>query len=175
MKKKIVLIILVFSILLNISCQKKEVKKCDTKKMSKLYQTEDGLNSFRFNLPDTLYTGKEYVGEILYKGVFDTIVPDLMKKNPYGDRFINFYATKTNRGNILDDDLKSEFKLDTFSTYQSNRIPLKKIKFDKEGIFYLDGFIEDELFLKAKDTSEVRLISKTYRAKHKFIVIDSIN
>lgn len=113
-----------------------------------------------FYFPDTVNIKHVYEGKIIYKGVLDTITSKLFVK---GDtlRIITLYI-KDNIKYIKDDYehiLKSQVS-DTFYANKGSNDILFEYSFNKLGVNYLEGVLEDEVYITASDTSEVRIITK---------------
>jgi len=69
-------------------------------------------------------------------------------------------------------------RLDTFGAIDNRTIPFYNIKFTELGTFYIDGIINDHVFIDTlkqpkKPTDKVRYIEKVVQATHKVVVIEN--
>jgi len=159
--------IIIVSIFLFLHSCKKETRKPDNPKEEEIEKLEKSFFEYSIFFYDTIYQNKTYKGYIEYKSDFDTI------KSKQGDRrFTLYYAKSTS---ILTPKY-SEFKkqvLDTFGSKNNNTIPIK-FKFTKPGVNYVDGFLEDEVYIPVKgDSTKVRIITQDARITFKVFVRDS--
>lgn len=128
---------------------------------------------FEFEFPDTVYINEEYKGKILYKSVLDTITTSFEDKTK--SRYIAFYMRKTKNINYSDEELK-QAKLDTFGAINNRNIPFYKISFNQLGVHYIDGIINDHIFIDTispnkNGNNKIRYIENIVRATHKVIVV----
>jgi hypothetical protein len=176
MKNQIALtkhITIVISILIPffISCQNNSKSEVKDKIPNELHYYVDESNTveFAFVFPDTVYRNKIYNGQILYKGILDTINTQLAVGKDR--RYLLYYYRLTN--DITDNISSNEIVLDTVGATNNNTIPFYDIKFEKLGIYYIDGLIEDEVYMTPdENTEKVRVITHQTRATHKVVVID---
>jgi hypothetical protein len=180
-KKKEVKIISIFILLLIIfSCKKNDdaIEKETVVKKNEIENKifSNNLVQFEFDFPDTVCINKSYNGKIKYRGILDTITTDF---NLEGDspksRYIMFLFTKTKN---IDYNIKhlSKIKLDTIGALDNNTILLSDMKFTELGVNYIDGIINDNVFidLKRKDKNGENLsraITDEVRATYKIVVI----
>lgn len=161
---------LVFLSMLLFSC-KKEMQEKKIEKFKK-YSIEETI-VFEINFPDTVYINRSYNGEIKYKSKLDTIITTFgdSKKN----RYTRFIMRKSKYVNYDFNILKLNIK-DTFGAINNRIIPFYNIKFNELGIHYIDGIINDIVYIdtvksKRKDSDLVRLIENEVRVTHKVVVI----
>ena len=138
----------------------------------KKYSIEETI-VFEINFPDTVYINRSYNGEIKYKSKLDTIITTFgdSKKN----RYTRFIMRKSKYVNYDFNILKLNIK-DTFGAINNRIIPFYNIKFNELGIHYIDGIINDIVYIdtvksKRKDSDLVRLIENEVRVTHKVVVI----
>jgi len=120
-------------------------------------KNEDVFLDFYF--PDTVKLNAKYFGKILYKSSLDSITTELFKE---GDslRILALYLRKkksiegSNYKNII-----NAVEKDTFVPYKSDSIAFN-LKFINKGLNYIEGVLEDKIYLKEADTSEMRIITK---------------
>ena len=150
MKIKNLLFILTIALFM---CCKNEAHKSNVVKQS---EKEYFLDLY---FPDTVNIRNIYEGEIIYKSALDTITTKLFVK---GDslRMLTLYL-KSNIKLIQDDydHILRSNKVDTFIPYTSDKIVFK-YKFERLGVNYLEGVLEDEIYFKESDTSKLRIITK---------------
>lgn len=161
--KKRGLILLISSLVL-LSCKKNNtINEVDNIELDK--------TDYRFVFPDTVISGKTYHGDIIYSGTLDSVNTKLATDEK--TRILFYSYTSTEQINYSDDYLKEKIKLDTVGAISNDTIPFYDIKFSKLGINYIDGIIEDKVYIRQKDTSKVRIITNQIRATHKVIVVYS--
>lgn len=162
LSKKLKTIILVnnFFLLLFFSCK-------EDLKSSKVFKNE--VVEYKFEFPDTIKVNKSYDGKIIYKGVLDTLTTSFEDKRK--SRYIYFYMNKTKKIETEIKKLKLE-KLDTFGAINNRIIPFYDISFNKSGVYYLDGYIEDHVIIDNKtDSKKNRYIENIVKATHKVVVV----
>ncbi|WP_309609609.1 hypothetical protein [Flavobacterium sp.] len=155
-----------------ISCKEKETK---TKIKGKHYTSySDNKVAYDLHFPDTVHINQKYNGKIVYKGILDSITTTFGDKKK--DRYILYMMTTTDR---VDYDFKHLKKIakDTFGATNYRTIPFYDVKFNKLGVHYIDGYINDNVLLDilTKDnisTDKVRYIENEVRATHKVVVIE---
>ncbi len=170
---KIVLITVInLIIILLLSSCKEESKITDTNKYNNtLFATKDRNVQLKFIFPDTIYQNKIYHGDIYYKGILDTVNTQLATNEK--TRILYYSYTTSKSIEYTEGHLKGTMKLDTVGAISNDTIPFYDIKFSKLGVNYIDGIIEDKVYLQQKDTTKVRIITNTTRATHKVVVVDS--
>ncbi|MFN3968877.1 hypothetical protein [Flavobacterium sp.] len=158
-------VILLFVSLVIFSCKKKDA--IETKK-----HTQERIK-YKVQFPDTVIVNKPYNGVIKYQSSLDTVTTtfDDKKKN----RYVLFFMTITQNPNYDEKHLKQIFS-DTFGASNNREIDIENIQFNKPGIFYIDGIINDyvviDLDKKNKEgTKIVREIEDEKRVTHKVVVI----
>lgn len=163
-------ILLFISALFFSSC-KKELKENQEKVNLK---TKAGYNKIAFDFPDTIFINEKYDGQINYKNILDTITTSL--ENPKKYRSIYYYCLKTK--SIYKESQLKLMITDSLITDNNRNIPLFDISFDKLGVNYLDGIIEDKVMIDTtiiknrKKEPYVRVITNQFRATKKVVVID---
>ncbi|WP_412560632.1 hypothetical protein [Winogradskyella sp. MIT101101] len=124
--------------------------------------------------PDTVSINNIYEGEIIYMSPLDTITTEILKK---GDTMrIMALFLKDNERHIKDsyEHILNSKEIDTFIPNNSNNIPIK-YKFKKLGVNYLEGVLEDKVYLKDSDTSKLRIISRHSHITLPIFVTDDDN
>ncbi len=148
------LIILILVYIQIVSCKKEADEKVEYVKFGKTNVV----------FPDTLILNKKYKGYVLYSSLFDTLNLKLVK-----DRYINLYIKGNDRKTEYSELKKIEH--DTFVIYEDTIRFI--VNFDKLGKNYLNGFIEDEVYIENKD-STVRIINKIIPF-HKEVFVKNID
>lgn len=163
-------------LLLYIGC--KDVKKQPANNINKKTIFYNKGVEFKIDFPDTIYKGKSYNGKIIYRNILDTITTDLDNDiNKKNNRYIIFAMARTK--NIdYDESYLHKIVKDTFGAIDNNTIPFYDIKFNETGVFYIDGIINDQGYIKLEKKNEkgeepMRIITNEFRASHKVIVIDN--
>ena len=131
-------------------------------------------------LPDTLYHDSVYIGVIHYDGALDSInVPlndykMLDTVSRYKDRRELFCFYRITDSLIPKKDFEKKLKVIKYDTlyglWKKRVVFANEFKFNKLGVNYIDGYIDDNVFLE-KDNGEVRWIQNRYRIIHKLFVI----
>lgn len=119
----------------------------------------------KFNFPDTIYRDSVYLGAIFYENIIDTINSRLNEDNER--QIIYRYQLKNNVNPI---DIK---KCDTMYGFldKGKLIFANEFIFNDIGVNYIDGYIEDNVYLKQKG-GDVRWIQNKYRVAHELFVIE---
>jgi len=172
MNKEIVIIVKMILVLTLFSCKKDNNK--GTENINNEIQTSISKKvEFKFLFNDTVYLNKKYTGEILYKGLLDTISNKVGTKGDVS-RFIEYHYRLSNTIDYSVNFLETKIKLDTVSAVSVDTIPFYNIKFTKLGVNYIDGIIDDGAYLaNYYEDGKMRVIANRTRATHKVIVIDS--
>ncbi len=97
------------------------------------------IGNHKLTFPDTVLVNTLYQGEIDYNSILDTINLSSVDK-----RYIFFYVASLK--NYLDFENLKTIKHDTFVSLDNHIIPFE-IKFQNLGNNYLNGFIEDEVYI----------------------------
>ncbi len=165
---------MVVSFLCLMSCKKKPIENKPLKvgvwTLDTIHMRGNNQMQFAFGVPDTIYEDQIIDGKIVYKGILDTVNTKLAT-NDERSRYILYYYTKTRSINYDDKYLMNNIKLDTVGAFTNDTINLFDLKFREPGIHYLDGIIEDEVYIKNADSSgKTRVITKKIRATHKVFV-----
>lgn len=152
----------------------------------KLTKSEEFVNvvfkgkgvEYRIEFPDTIFKGKKYKGKISYTNSLDTIAESMINDSTSKrNRYIIFSMTLTDNIDYAEKDLWKIAK-DTFGALDNHTIPFYDIKFDKTGIFFIDGVINDQGYItsdtKNKEGSyDTRIITNEFRATKKVVVIEN--
>ncbi len=174
MRKLLIFKVIVF--LIFISCKKELKKDSEFQKDATNKNTIEGTeedkeqNILEYSIffYDTVYVNKSYKGYIYFKNVFDTL------NTKQGDQRFTLYYSKITDRLITDYPTFKKQKLDTFGARNNHEIPIK-FKFDKLGVNYVDGFLEDEIYIPIKnDSTKVRVVTQDARITFKVFVKDSI-
>ncbi|WP_396154797.1 hypothetical protein [Flavobacterium macrobrachii] len=166
MKKKFLFMMFVSQVFF-LSCKKEENQRYVNKKEKKWIE-------YSLQFPDTVEINKSYTGIIRYESILDTITTDFDDKK--NNRYTIFYLTIVN--NPLKDNSEKLKKIALKFGADNNRIiPFEDIKFDKVGIYYIDGIIHDFAVIELNKKNEsgedlVRLIENEERVSHKVIVVN---
>lgn len=127
--------------------------------------------------PDTVTINNTYEGNIVYKGILDTITTKLFVEGN-SMRLLTLYLknNKTLIKSSYNHILKSKEK-DTFypSKNENNYDIFFEYKFKNLGINYLEGILEDEVYLNTNDTSKLRIITKYNHITLPVFVTDNEN
>ncbi|MCV9932152.1 hypothetical protein OIU80_07645 [Flavobacterium sp. LS1R47] len=153
-------------LLVLISC--KEEKK--TTKKNKITSREISII-----FPDTVYINTWYNGKINYKNDLDTLTTEIRKLQK-NTRFLRFTLITTKDINYNDEHLKKIVN-DTCIAENNRLIPIYSIRFDKLGVNYIDGIINDEVMIENgaknnKGEPMTRIITHETRITKRVIVID---
>lgn len=174
--------------MINISMLKKGAKKifvlcvmlslfsCKDRKVDSIESNNTQIQksiTYTINFPDTVFVNQLNDGVIHYKSTLDTIIKTFgdSRKN----RYTRFILTTTNNVEYDFENLKLIVK-DSFGALNNREIPFYDIKFDKPGIYYIDGIIDDMVLLdtitkrKSKDDS-LELVRNAERVTRKVVVI----
>lgn len=170
-------VMVVSIILIAISCEKKTKSRIKQEKIDHVitvidtvYMHGNETMQYGFGLPDTLYQNTVYNGVIIYKGVLDSVNTKLLTKDGKA-RYILYYMTKTDSINYDFNYLKNHVKLDTLGAAYNDSIYLFNLQFKKPGIHYIDGIIEDEVYIDDYNgKGKTRIITNQIRATHKVYV-----
>ncbi len=175
-QKLIILIVLSSSIFLALCC--KDNKEINNEELinKKIYEESNRkVIEFKIKFPDTLYVNQPKDGVIEYKSILDTLTTTFggQEKN----RYTRFILTTTNDVNYDYKHLKRIVK-DTFGAINNRTIPFYNIKFTKPGVYYIDGLINDIVFIDLHSNDSegnelFRLIENDERVTHKVVVIES--
>lgn len=157
-------------LILLFSC--KENNNINTKNNS-LKEIKSIENEFKFVFPDTVVMNEKYQGKILYKGILDTLTTKLGTGDKVS-RYIIYNYIKTDLVSNNISEIEGNSKLKRVAGLQYDYIDLLNISFSNKGVYYLDGFIRDEVHLEVLNSDKVRQIVNKTRAVHKVVVIDTI-
>lgn len=151
-----------------VSCKNKEVDSIESTNV----ETPKSI-TYTIDFPDTVFVNQLNDGVIYYKSTLDTIVRTFgdSKKN----RYARFILTTTDNIEYDFKNLKLIVK-DSFGALNNREIPFYDIKFNKPGVHYIDGIIDDIVLLdtikngKSKDDS-LELLRNEERVTFKVIVM----
>jgi hypothetical protein len=159
MKKIQLLLVLVLIVI--ISCQKKEKPKT-------LNRDQTAYVEFKVDFPDTVKLNQSYDGVIYYRSGLDSIITTFGNKNK--NRYSRFIVEKTHQPLKDIQELKKKV-VDTFGALNNRKIPFYDIKFDKLGINYLQGIIDDIVLIDTADTEFKPLLrNENYVIKKVYVV-----
>ncbi|MDN3672422.1 hypothetical protein QWY99_05045 [Flavobacterium branchiarum] len=120
------------------------------------------FGKIEINFPDTIIINKEYKGSVIYSSLFDTLN---LEKGKY--RFVSLYLKDSEKKTKYSDVKKVAY--DTFGMYE-DKIRFK-VDFKQIGNNYLNGFIEDEVFIEdGKPNGKTRIINKVSEF-HKLVFV----
>lgn len=150
-----------------VSC-KKDIKKLDG---------DDESFKYIFKYPDTVYVGESHYSEVLYFSNLDTITTSFYDE--IYKRYVYMCMKKTKNINYDFRTLKNS-ALDTLGALNNREIPIGEIEFSEAGIYYLDGYVVDEVIFtvpmegKYDNNGEPlhRYIMEENRITKKVVVID---
>ena len=169
--EKIKYLIIITLICFNISCQKKKLERRIINEVEK----EQSTVEVEFIFPDTMLRNESSEGEIRYRGGHDTIITRLRETKNGNYRYITFSFIKSDNINYSLGQLK-KMKLDTIAANNNKSIPLYDIKFSKSGTYYIDGIINDHVYIDtnkiSKSTNIITHLENESRVSHKIIVLD---
>lgn len=167
--------IIVFLLFL-VSCKENQEKL----EVPEILEKENKNIDFEVVFPDTVYVNTTYEGKVYYKSVLDTITTsfdDTSKK-----RYTILYLK------LLSNYSYDEFEFDSFKkssklqygAHNNIEIPFYRIKFDSVGLFYINGVIEDFVYIDLKEKDKngknlKRLIEVQEELLHKVVVIPQPN
>jgi len=128
---------------------------------------------YSIDFPDTVFTKEDNYGLVTYKSHYDSIITNFGVKDT--NRFTRLIVTITNNIDYDYDYLKSIVK-DTFGAYD-NRSIYFMLKFERSGVFYMDGVINDLVLIDLHKKSEegidqIRWLEDEVRVTKKVVVID---
>ncbi|WP_413511979.1 hypothetical protein [Myroides odoratus] len=151
-------------------------KKIENDRVNKEYETYKIKNfiDYQIKFPDTVYVGIFYEGEINYVSNFDSII------EKFGDERKNRYvfASLLVAKNLEDDIVRLKTVVtDTFGAIDNRLIPIYDISFPTKGNYYIDGIINDAVFIDLNRKDEngenlIRWLEDEVRVTKKVVVID---
>lgn len=152
-------------------CKKIENNTVNTKsKTSKINNFID----YHIEFPDTVYANSSYEGKINYVSNFDSIIEKFGDKEKNRYVFVSLVFT-----NKLEDDIVHLKRVvtDTFGAIDNRLIPIYDISFPTKGNYYIDGIINDAVFIDLNRKDEngenlIRWIEDEVRVTKKVVVID---
>ncbi|MGY5351349.1 hypothetical protein ACXGQW_02045 [Wenyingzhuangia sp. IMCC45533] len=136
--------------------------------------SDDGGFSYSFFTKDSVLIKKDKIlGFIKYVGVFDTITTKLRNKNS-DFRYITYkyhITSEVPTFSVNDFEFNENNKQGKFGALTNNEIPFEIDVLNRDsGIYYLDGIIEDKVYMKVENDTMLRLLSNNIRASYKFEV-----
>jgi hypothetical protein len=128
---------------------------------------------YKLEFPDTVYVNELNEGIIRYKSILDTVTTSFDDKK--NKRYVMFYLTTVDKP--YKDYKKIKKSKQVFGADNNKLISLYDIKFDKTGIYYIDGIINDYVVIDinkkdSKGNELVREIEKEDRVTRKVVVIN---
>lgn len=156
-----------------ISC-KRENTFIKNKTMDTIAQIDSVPIHYKFDFPDTVYVNEKYNGRLYYESVYDSITT--VFENKEKDRYVLLSMLITNSIDYDLSHLLNKVK-DTFGAVDNRVIPLRDISFPKQGVFYIDGIINDGVYIDLQRKDEkgdnlLRWLELNVRATKKVVVID---
>ncbi|WP_413511977.1 hypothetical protein [Myroides odoratus] len=147
------------------------VKNTDSNQ-NKIHLDENRI-VYDIDFPDTVYSKEDNYGLVSYKSHYDSIITNFGVKDT--NRYARLIITTTNNIDYDYDYLKSIVK-DTFGAYD-NRLIYFMLKFEKSGVFYMDGVINDLVLIDLHKKNEegidqIRWLEDEVRVTKKVVVID---
>lgn len=129
---------------------------------------------YEVKFPDTVYVNEKYDGNVNFISAFDSITTEFGNQDKY--RYV-FTALTINHNVEYDFDYLRKIVKDTFGAVDNRQIPIRDLSFPKKGIYYIDGLINDAVFIDLQKEDEngddlVRWIENEVRITKKVIVID---
>ena len=165
---KIIHILFLTIILTTFSCQKEKRKPNVSNREATTYI------DFVIDFPDTVYINKLYDGKIKYRSGLDSIITVFGDKQK--NRYVRFIAAKPSENISYDIEVLRKKVKDTFGAHNNRTIPLYDIKFSKLGVNYIDGLIDDIVFIDTiknpKNDDLLPLLRNETRATLKVYVIE---
>ena len=128
---------------------------------------------YDIDFPDTVYSKEDNYGLVSYKSHYDSVITNFGVKDT--NRFVRLIVTTTNNIDYDYDYLKSIVK-DTFGAYD-NRSIYFMLKFEKPGMFYVDGVINDLVLIdlhkkNSEGIDQIRWLEDEVRVTKKIVVIE---
>lgn len=128
---------------------------------------------YNIDFPDTVFTTEDNYGLVTYKSHYDSIITDFGVKDT--NRYARLIVTTTNNIDYDFNYLKSIVQ-DTFGAYDNKSIYFM-LKFEKPGVFYMDGVINDLVLIDLHKKNEegidqIRWLEDEVRVTKKVVVID---
>jgi len=127
---------------------------------------------YSIEFPDTVFPNQVNDGTIYFKSTLDAIITTFGDKRKH--RYARFIITTTQNVDYDFKQLKLAVK-DTFGALNNKEIPFYDIKFPKEGVYYIDGIINDIVLLdtikNSKPDDKIELVQNEVRVTHKVTVL----
>jgi uncharacterized lipoprotein NlpE involved in copper resistance len=147
---------------------------CNNKNDRELMSKRNVIKKYRFDFPDTLIVNKKYNGILYYESKLDSISSKMGDSENY--RYSRLLISKTDIIASTNDEILGNIK-DTFWAKNNREIIFTDISFNKEGVFYLEGFIYNIAGVKLNKKDEngeyiYDMIEEYEPVIHKIIVID---
>jgi len=129
-------------------------------------ETFENKNNLKVILPNNHYVNKEYIGKIIMKYPLDTIE---LKKKDLRSTSLLVGKFKSRKNNEFLEKIKDS--LDIFGKIEENNDTIYfKYKFSEIGVFFLEGLVEDIIYLDKYYSPNSRLISNTVKISEKILV-----
>ncbi|WP_430614126.1 hypothetical protein [Flavobacterium sp. JP2137] len=128
----------------------------------------------RIDFPDTIYVNQKYDGEILFESHYDSITKVFTNEDK--KRYVFVSLALTNRIDYDFNYLKTIVN-DTFGAIDNRKIPIYNVSFDYEGVFFIDGIINDAVMINLNQKGEKgedlgRWLEDEVRVTKKVIVVN---
>lgn len=170
--------LLILIVALSINCKENE-KSSETKEHKFVKEKLDipsiiELRKKSGNSTNIFYKDSTYIGVISYNGIFDSITTKIFNEDDYPMRRLFYYKSDVVAEDLIDKPEYFENKFtptDTFYAAKHNKIPFE-VSFNQAGTNYLNGIIEDIVYIKLKDSTKLRMISKYLIISTKVEVIE---
>lgn len=129
---------------------------------------------YEIDFPDTVYINEKYDGDINFISAFDSVTSEFGNRDKY--RYV-FTALTINHDIKYDFNYLKKIVKDTFGAIDNRKIPIRNLSFPKKGVHYIDGLINDAVFIdlhmKDEDGEDlIRWIENEVRITKKVIVIE---
>lgn len=131
---------------------------------------------FEVVFPDTVYVNTKYEGKVHYKSVLDTITTSFDDTNK--KRYTILYLKLLSNYSFDEFDFDSFKKTSKFQygAFNNEEIPFYRISFDSVGLFYINGVIEDFVYIDLKEKDKngknlKRFIEVQEELLHKVVVL----
>lgn len=151
-----------FFILISQSCKKEETKLKPIKNSSieEPFYFEF-INQKTKETVNKIYRDSTYLAVIHYKNdKMDILNPETFKDSP--ERYLYFYLARNdeNLSNKKLEFLENNIQFDTFYSISNRKIPVFDLSFKTKGVKFINGIIDDFIYITQKDTTKTRIISE---------------
>ncbi len=161
-------IISILCIILVQSCNDSGIKNYDKVKPEAKSIKQNSKIKFDFVNQKTKEKAKRLYKDSVYLVVinYENYKMDSLNKNIFEEgrheRYLYYYKSQETKVDLSDRKIsyfENKIKLDTFYAVDNNTIPLFDIKFSSKGENYINGILDDFVYIKLDDTTKVRVIS----------------